>query len=670
MICTTLQHKNLEEIIAVLESGAIEMAEIRLDRCPLDDDDIETLFSGSDVPLIATCRIAEAGAAAEEKLLKAIEAGAKYADLELEAPAPVGKRIRRACHEFGTVFIRSFHDFSGTAPLEILESVAEKCRRFGADVTKIVTTAASDADADRVLSLYESNDPATLVAFAMGEKGRESRIGCLRRGAPFSYACLTPEEKAADGQIPTEEMRRILYGGYRFIAPEKALRMPASKSFAQRAIIAAALADGESHIGGYTPCGDNEAAIAVARALGAAVSLEDRTLTIRGITAAPGCLSLDTLHTGESGFLTRLMIPLLSVLNAGPVRITGEKTLLNRPLAGAHDIMAAFGVTLQGETLHPEARKIDCFVPLTVNGPLIPGRADISGKDGSQLISGLLAALPLCNGKSTVFVRDPKSIPYMFITLDVLKKFGIEIINEMEGDEPFLETQDWALCTGMCFKIQGGQRLHAADFNLEGDWSGAAAFLTAGAVFGSVEVEGLDTTSLQADLSILDVLMEAGASMSQLENEDGNPATGPIHVQRAPLNAFDVDASNCPDLFPILAVLAAFCPGESHIQGAGRLAHKESDRGAAIVDMLTRMGTEAWIEEDTLTVSGTGLTQRLLNGELLRGGDFSSLGDHRMAMALRVASLGADGPVRIDDEACVAKSFPDFFPVFSSLLRK
>ena len=723
MICTSIQNKTLDEILEILESGEVEMAEIRLDLCDLDGEEIEELFSESDVPLIATCRIAtladrvrgeasllsDAGKAlseqgmylsaprhgrnaaeelAESQLMKAIEAGAKYVDLEMEAPPMMGRKIRQACQEHGSILIRSFHDFTGTPPEASLLSLLEKGRRFGGEVVKIVTTAASRVDANRVLALYREAEPGTLVAFSMGPEGRDSRLEALRCGAPFTYACLTPEEATAPGQWTTAEMRRAVYKGFRFIDSSLngaenedeepcPLQMPASKSFAQRAIIAAALAQGTSHLSGYSPCGDNEAALAAARKLGARVKTVGSTLEITGIGAFEKCLSLSDIHVGESGFLTRMLIPVLSVIADAPVRVTGEKTLLRRPLAGAHDIMASFGVRLVPEDAsvissevekskaRTAARKTDCFIPLTVKGPLVPGRADVSGREGSQLISGLLAALPLAGSRSTVYVHDPRSIPYMFITVDVLKKFGIEIGSEMEGDEDFLQTQDWTLCTGVTFKIRGGQRYRAADFRIEGDWSGAANFLVAGAIFGDVEVEGLDTQSLQADISMMDILMDAGASMSQLEGD--TPTTGSIHVTRAPLCAFETDLNNCPDLFPIVAVLAAFCPGESRIRGVERLRHKETDRAAAIVDMLTQMGVPVRVDEDEMTVEGMGLPQRVLTGNLLKGGSYTSHGDHRMVMALKVASLGADGPVDIDDTACVAKSFPEFLDMFDRL---
>ena len=656
MICVSIQNKDYQEILEILKT--VEMAEIRLDRCALEDEEIEELFADSDVPLIATCRLSEESQAAQ-LLELAIRSGAKYADLEMEAPAAIGRRIREACREYGTVLIRSYHNYEDTPSREVLQSLMERARTFGGEVVKIVTTATSEADNATVAALYQDAEPGTLVAFCMGDAGKASRLDALRHGAPFTYACLSPDDATAPGQWTWEEMKETVYKGFRFVKTE-ALSMPSSKSFAQRAIIAAALAEGTSHLSGYTPCGDNESALKVAKSLGAGVKTDGNKIVISGIGATPGCLDLSDLHCGESGFLTRLIIPVLSVVSKNKVLVSGEKTLLNRPLTSAHDIMASFGVRLYPEGSND--RKQDCYLPVRVSGPLIPGRADVSGKGGSQLISGLLAALPLCEEKSALYVHDPRSIPYLFITVDVLKKFGIRMNSEMEGGDDFLETQDWALCTGVNFHIKGGQRYKAADFAIEADWSGAAPFLVAGAIFGDIEVEGLDTESLQADISIMDILMEAGASMSQLDSPGG-----PIHVRRAPLSPFRTDLNNCPDLFPMVAVLAAFCPGESHILGVERLKHKETDRAAAIEQMLRQMGVPVQIEEDEMTIAGMGLTQRILTGQLLKGGRYASHADHRMVMALRVASLGADSPVEIDDVECVSKSFPTFNEMFAKL---
>lgn len=701
MICTSIQNRTLDEIFAILESGEVEMAEIRLDRCDLAQNEVEELFSSSDVPLIATCRVSEirtalddgltddrkldsrASQKAESLLITAIHAGAAYADLEIEAPAMMSKRIRRETRECGTVLIRSYHDFSGTDSLEALKALTEKCFALGADIAKIVVTSNDDNDSARVLRLYESFDPGRLVAFAMGEKGRASRIDCLAKGAPHTYAALNEEEAAAPGQMSTASMRANVYGdrkfpGYPAVEP---VQMPSSKSFAQRAIIAAALSDGVSVLRGYSPCGDNESAVAVARAIGAEVTVglsyasgnvakDGSALTIKGIGAKRNSLKLNTLHTGESGLLTRMMIPLLSVLNDGDIRVTGEKTLTGRPLKGAPEIMSAFGVRLvqAGEraanSASGPADAAEVFVPLDIKGSLNAGKASISGVSGSQIISGLLMALPLLEEDTVIELNNPKSIPYLFITMDVMKAFGVKVWCDMEGGEEFAESKDWSDCTSITFHIKGGQSYKAADMDIEGDWSSAANFLVAGAVFGRVELTGLDTKSLQADLSIMDILMEAGASLSQMGDDDPK---GLIHVQRAPLSAFEVDAANCPDLFPIVAVLAAFCEGTSRIAGVGRLANKESDRGKAILEMLTKMGVNAKIAGDKLIVDGHSLARRALTHTLLRGGSFTSHHDHRMVMALRVAGIGADSPIEIDDTQCVAKSFPTFGELFGKL---
>ncbi len=716
MICTTIQNRTLEEIMNLLETSElrIQMAEIRLDRCPLGIDEIEYLFSSSDTPLVATCRVVDDGNGtweeAEEKLTAAVEAGAAFLDLEIEAPKEIGKRLRRACTEYGTTMIRSSHFFAGTPSDDVLRSTVERCRKFGGEIVKIAAMAKSEEDVARVLGLYssvastnsaaETQRPVELVAFSMGEIGKASRLECLKLGSPFTYAALNENEAAAPGQWSYSEMLTAVYGGRKPLHCDSPLNMPASKSFAQRAIIAVALADGESRLGGYSPCGDNEAAIAIAKALGAKVTVASmvgelcRTtgsatgstlIIIEGIGSSANIP--EKINVGESGLLTRLMIPLAAALgNGNQIEIDGIGTLPTRPLKGASEIMAGFGTVLRPLNPAPEVH-----VPLTVQGPLLPGKTSISGKGGSQLISGLLMALPLLPEDSTLHIHDPKSIPYMFITADVLRRFGIKIGSEMEGGEDFLETQDWSLCTGITFKIKGGQKYSPAAFDIEGDWSAAANFLVAGALFGDVKLTGLDTTSLQADISIMDILMEAGASLSQIDDEpqgeesangkdsnDNVAADAPeanatqshrglITAQKAPLRAFDTNLNNCPDLFPIVSILAAFCHGRSNIQGFKRLASKESDRGTAILNMLTQMGVSASASGDTLTIDGESVESRLLNGHLLKGGEYTSSHDHRMAMALTVASWCADSPILIDDTTCVAKSFPAFLDTYAKM---
>lgn len=657
MICTSLQNKTFEQILEILSDPAVEMAEIRLDRCPLTDGQIEELFSESDTPLIATCRIAESPSEqeAERRLRLAIEAGARFADLEIEAPAPVSKRFQQLCRKSGTEIIRSYHNFEDTPDIEVLQMALARCFRYGADIAKIVTTCHTAEDAARIESLYtivlEGVDSlqGRLVAFGMGAAGRDTRLECLRRGAPFTYAALTEEEATAPGQWSVAEMYGTLYGGREPYRAE-GRRMPASKSFAQRAILAAALAEGTSHLSGYSPCGDSEAALAVAEALGATVRRDGSDIAITGIGAHGRQLDLARLDVGESGLLTRLTIPVLAAVGSGSFTVEGRGTLPGRPLGSAADIMAAFGVLLSNAAGH-DGKEI--YVPVSVKGQLIPGTAEVPGRGGSQLISGLLMALPLCDKDSLLHVNEPKSIPYMYITLDVLRHFGIQTRSEMEGDAEMLEADDWSGCTGISFKVRGRQHYRAADFAIEGDWSAAANLLVAGAVFGSAELVGMDTKSLQADLTIIDILVEAGAVVSQLEE-------GTVCVRKAPLEAFRQDLNNAPDLFPIVSVLAAFCAGESRIAGVGRLAAKESNRAEAILQMLTQMGVEARIEADELVIAGESLAARLLSGRLLKGGAYTSRHDHRMVMALKVASLGTESPIVIDDEACVGKSFPGF----------
>lgn len=658
------------------------MAEIRLDRCSLSDNDIRLCFS-SDVPLVATCRVGEvlasdsslnsvsASTVAEKRLVAAIEAGARYVDVEVDAPRSMAKRVRRAAMENGTVFIRSWHDFEGTAPLPALRSMVDRCLKEGAEIVKIVTMAQCAADAGNMMSLYDGAAPGSLLAFCMGDYGRETRLGCLKKGAPYTYAALDAGDVAAPGQFTADEMRREVYKGFRFLgngADSRPVPVPSSKSFAQRAVIAAALADGTSRLSGYTPCGDNESALRVAESLGARISRQGDVIVIEGTGAGPQSSAQDSFNVGESGLLARLMIPLAAMAARGDVSISGEKTLLTRPMQGVREIMRRFSVqteSLSGGNVDGMSDDTVC-VPLKVSGPLVPSFTEVSGLHGSQIISGLLMALPLAGKPSKISVHSPKSIPYMYMTLDVMKKFGVAVSNEMFGDRDFLESDgDWSYCTDIDFKIRGGQRYHAADLRIEGDWSSAANFLVAGAVFGKVVLSGLDTTSLQADLSIMDILMDAGASLSQLDG-----STGDIIVQRAPLNAFETDASNCPDLFPIVAVLAAFCQGRSRIAGTDRLSHKECDRGAAIMEMLEKMGVEAEIQDNALLVTGQSLAQRLLSGTLLKGGKYSSHHDHRMAMALKVAELGADGPFVLDDTDCIAKSFPSFLELFGQLKQQ
>lgn len=617
-----MQNKSIGELLEILNSGEVEMAEIRLDLCPqLSDADIKDLFSTSPVTLLATCRISDKLNAdeAERKLTLAIKAGATFVDVEIEAPADMASRVRKVAKENDCRLIRSVHFFDGTPTTERLRQVTADCYESGAEIAKIVTTAYTSDDVERVMSLYKSYPDGSLIAFCMGDAGRESRMEALRNGAPFTYAALNADEATAAGQWSAAEMTKALYGDSRRWQV-KSIEIPASKSMAQRAIVADMIASGKSKLSGYSPCDDSESALRVCQTLKDGIPSE--------------------VFVGESGFLTRFLIPIISVKHSGETVIRGEKSLVGRPLKGAKEIMSAFGVEL--ESLSNAAANV-VSVPLKITGRLQAGRVVVSGKDGSQILSGLMAALPLLREDSEVIIKEPKSIPYLKMTIDVLEKFGIKIGYEEQKEEIKLV-------------VKGGQQYKPATIDLEADWSGAAPFLIAGTIFSGVTLNHLSPDSVQADRLILDILRKAGARVSVNGTQ--------IRAAKSPLHSFCIDLNQAPDLFPVVSVLAAFSQGESLLKGMERLKVKESDRAVAITQMLKQLGVECYQKDDTLHIYGKSLTYRYANNMLLCGGKFTSNADHRMVMALKLAAEGAKGNIEIDNESCVSKSFPDFCRYF------
>jgi 3-phosphoshikimate 1-carboxyvinyltransferase len=260
-------------------------------------------------------------------------------------------------------------------------------------------------------------------------------------------------------------------------------------------------------------------------------------------------------------------------------------------------------------------------------------KAQIDGSTGSQLLTGLLMAMPLLNSDSEIEVENLKSKPYISLTLQLLSEFGISI-----------ENHDFKR-----FFIPGNQVYKAHEYTVEGDWSGAAFLLVAGAVAGSVTVSNLNLNSMQADREIMRALSDAGCRLT--EN-----ATG-LNSTRSELRAFTFDATDCPDLFPPLAALASSCKGVSRIKGVSRLANKESNRALAITEVLGAMTISARVEEDEMFIEGGGV----------RGAVVSSHNDHRIAMMAAVMALGGRGEVTINGAEAVNKSFPGFFDVLARL---
>jgi 3-phosphoshikimate 1-carboxyvinyltransferase len=398
---------------------------------------------------------------------------------------------------------------------------------------------------------------------------------------------------------------------------------PPSKSLTQRAIAAGMLARGTTVIRNPSFCNDSLAAIGMAGALGAAVSMDNNSITIKG---GSGTLSWVTLHCGESGLALRMFAP-VAALFADRVTLTGEGSLVRRPVTMITEALPQFGVKIQSTA---------GLLPVVMTGRLSAGKAVLDGSKGSQLLTGLLMSLPLLESGSEITVENLKSRPYIAMTLQLLEEFGIRVIHD-----------DYRY-----FKVPGSQSYRAREYTVEGDWSGAAFLLVAGALAGAVTVKSLNLSSLQSDSAIVRVLEDAGC---QLTTE----AVG-VKAERSELKAFVFDATDAPDLFPPLAALAAFCSGTSRISGVSRLQHKESDRAEAIADLLGIMNIEVKIAGDEMLIRG---------GQIV-GARVSSHSDHRIAMMAAVMALAAEGTVTIAGAEAVAKSYPGFFDDLASLGAK
>ena len=405
-------------------------------------------------------------------------------------------------------------------------------------------------------------------------------------------------------------MDRTVFPG----AVEGEIEPPSSKSYAIRAIAADFLAGGGSvlrGLEGVEPCDDVASALRVVKGLAKRET---------------------TLDIGESGLSARLFTP-IAALGHSPVTITGHGTILHRPMTMMTGPMRELGVRVTDT---------NGFLPLTVQGPMRGGQVEIDGMESSQFLTGLLISLPLAARDTTVRVSDLKSIPYIDMTIDVMDKFGIDIDHRDYGE----------------FYIPGAQSYSAAHFTIEGDWSAASCLLVAGATAGRVTVRNLNPVSLQADVTLIDALSRAGAHIEQSD--------GTITVSRRELHAFEFDATDCPDLFPALAALAAACEGTSVIKGTSRLTHKECNRAEAIFTEYAKLDIEVDIsEENIMRITGRGESERTSSPS--DGVVVESYRDHRMAMSLAVAALNAPAPVTIRDAECVSKSYGNFWNDYEQL---
>ncbi len=400
---------------------------------------------------------------------------------------------------------------------------------------------------------------------------------------------------------------------------------PASKSSMQRACALALLCDGETTLLNPAKSNDDLAALDIIQKLGAEIlQNEDGSLQIKSSKASRFIGTEGVINCGESGLGIRMFTP-IAAISSSAITITGTGSLLKRPMHFFDEIFPKLGISIESNKGH---------LPIKVKGPLQPVDITIDGSLSSQFLTGLLIAFAKAAVKPvTISVKNLKSKPYVDLTLQMMKQFGYEVEND--NYEKFL--------------IKPQTTNHKPQtYTIEGDWSGAAFLLVAGAVAGGITISGLDVFSTQADKAILQALMDCGTNNS-IETEQ-IMVSSPSGVRG--LKAFHFNATDCPDLFPPLVALAAYCNGTTVIEGVSRLQHKESNRAITLQQEFKKMGIEIILQDDLMMIKG---------GEGVKGAKVFSHHDHRIAMACAVAALQADGETVIEDAEAVNKSYPQFY---------
>jgi len=406
------------------------------------------------------------------------------------------------------------------------------------------------------------------------------------------------------------------------VSPRKlngSVRAIPSKSQAHRALICAALADKPTTIECEGGSDDITATADCLSALGAEIKRESGVYIVHPIKSETNDIA--ALDCGESGSTFRFMLPIAGALGR-KVSFILKGRLPERPLSPLYEELVRHGAQLS-----PQGS-----VPFLAEGKLAPGPYSLNAGVSSQFISGLLFALPLLDDDSELqLTGQAESFPYIELTLAMLEIFGIK--TEFKND---------------IFFIPGGQTYRSpGKAQVEGDWSNAAFWLSAGAVGkGSVTCTGLDFKSRQGDRAILDILTRFGARIDVKENASA------VTVSGGKLRGIEIDARDIPDLVPVLSVVAASAEGTTVIRNAGRLRTKESDRLAAVSDILRGLGADADETEDGLVIRG---------GKAFKAGKVSSCGDHRIAMAAAIAATVCAGSVVIQGAQAVNKSYPGFF---------
>ena len=408
---------------------------------------------------------------------------------------------------------------------------------------------------------------------------------------------------------------------------------PASKSSMQRACAAALLHPGTTRILNPGHSNDDLAAIDVIQKLGVIVKLEDASYEkVNGasiIVNSNGVRPIgDAMNCGESGLGIRMFTP-IAALSDQSITIQGAGSLLKRPMHFFDTIFPKLGIEIQSQS---------GYLPIKIKGPLKPANIEVDGSLSSQFLTGLLMAYAATDNTNAIIeVQDLKSKPYIDLTLSVLNAFGWKVQHQDYKRFEFLAHPPLA---------------EHIDYTVEGDWSGAAFLLVAGAIAGPISVKGLQLDSTQADKAVMHALKDAGAS---IDIQEHTILIGPAKDSAGndiPLNAFEFDATDCPDLFPPLVALAAVCNGVTILHGVSRLAHKESDRGFTLQTEFAKLGIRIELDQDRMLVHG---------GTGIKGAEVFSQHDHRIAMACGVAALSANGPITITDAEAVNKSYTDFF---------
>lgn len=395
---------------------------------------------------------------------------------------------------------------------------------------------------------------------------------------------------------------------------------PASKSVMQRACAAALLRNGKTIIKNSGKSNDDKAALDIIQSLGATVNVDDIQLEI--ISEGINVVS-ERINCGESGLSCRMFTPIAALSNKN-IQIHGCGSLLKRPMNFFENILPQLNVKVISN---------DGCLPMSVQGPLLPRNIEVDGSLSSQFLTGLLMAYSAANACGvSIKVNDLKSKPYIDLTLQVLKDFGLKVPENKNYAEFYFASQAHILPAN---KIE---------YFVEGDWSGAAFLLVAAAISGKVIVKGLNINSCQADKMIIDVLKQSGASIYIQQDQ--------IEVVASALKPFHFDATDCPDLFPPLVALAAYCEGVSVIEGTSRLSHKESNRAITLQEEFSKLGINIELKNNLMYIYG---------GGPIKSGIVHSHHDHRIAMATAVAALKADGEVIIENADAINKSYPNFF---------